>query len=132
MWWVFNYLQACQRNRVMQDYNDTHTQKNDKNIFHLEWMIFFHEISILFACFLSFYLLKLINNWHCLKSFFKIKTLRSLRWPSSVACENSRPSALPARVAFREKDVCDLPPKIPYWWSKSVPHLVMSADWFDQ
>ena len=31
-----------------------------------------------------------------------------------VACENSRPSSLPTRVAFREKDVCDLPPKIPY------------------
>ena len=32
----------------------------------------------------------------------------------SVACKNSRPSSLPARVAFCEKDVCDLPPKIPY------------------
>ena len=31
-----------------------------------------------------------------------------------LACENSRPSSLPARVAFRVKDVCDLPPKIPY------------------
>ena len=31
-----------------------------------------------------------------------------------LACENSRPSSLPARVAFREKDVCDLPPKITY------------------
>ena len=31
-----------------------------------------------------------------------------------IACENSRPSSLPARVAFRVKDVCDLPPKIPY------------------
>ena len=32
----------------------------------------------------------------------------------ALACENSRPSSLPAQVAFREKDVCDLPPKIPY------------------
>ena len=24
----------------------------------------------------------------------------------------------PGRVAFRETDVCDLPPKIPYWWRK--------------
>ena len=31
-----------------------------------------------------------------------------------VACENSRPSSLPAQVAFREKDVCNLLPKIPY------------------
>ena len=31
-----------------------------------------------------------------------------------VACENSRPSSLPARVAFCVKDVCDSPPKIPY------------------
>ena len=31
-----------------------------------------------------------------------------------IACENSRPSLLPVRVAFRKKDVCDLPPKIPY------------------
>ena len=45
----------------------------------------------------------------------------ALNWFSSylsnrfqVARENSRPSSLPARVAFREKDVCDLPPKIPY------------------
>ena len=45
-----------------------------------------------------------------------------------VACEISLPSSLPARVAFREKDVCDLPPKI----RKSVPNLVMSADWFDR
>ena len=29
-------------------------------------------------------------------------------------------------------DVCDLPPKIPYWWRKPVPNLVMSADWLDQ
>ena len=33
---------------------------------------------------------------------------------SPIACKNSRPSSLPAIVAFREKDVCDLPPKIPY------------------
>ena len=32
----------------------------------------------------------------------------------TVACENSRPSLLPAQVAFHEKDVCDLPPTIPY------------------
>ena len=32
----------------------------------------------------------------------------------TLACENSRPSSLPARMAFRVKDVCDLPPKIPY------------------
>ena len=38
----------------------------------------------------------------------------------------------PGRVAFRETDVCDSPPKIPYWWRKSVPHLVRSADWFDR
>ena len=63
----------------------------------------------------------------------------ALKWFSSylfnrfqVARENSRPSSLPARVAFREKDVWDLPPKIPYWWRKSVPHLVMSANWFDR
>ena len=31
-----------------------------------------------------------------------------------LACENSRPSSLPVRVAFRKKDACDLPPKIPY------------------
>ena len=31
-----------------------------------------------------------------------------------LACENSRPSSLPARVAFRVKDACDLPPTIPY------------------
>ena len=31
-----------------------------------------------------------------------------------LACENSRPSSLPARVELREKDVCDLLPKIPY------------------
>ena len=37
---------------------------------------------------------------------------------SNIACENSRPSSLPTRVAFRENDVCDLPPKIPYWWRK--------------
>ena len=49
-----------------------------------------------------------------------------------LACENSRPSSLPARVAFRVKDVCDSPPKIPYWWRKSVPNLVRSADWFDR
>ena len=35
--------------------------------------------------------------------------------PTSLACENSRPSSLPARVTFRVKDVCDSPPKIPYW-----------------
>ena len=35
-----------------------------------------------------------------------------------LACANSRPSSLPARVAFRVKDVCDSPPKIPYWWRK--------------
>ena len=34
----------------------------------------------------------------------------------NVACKNSCPSSLPAWVAFRVKDVCDLPPKIPYWW----------------
>ena len=49
----------------------------------------------------------------------------------SVACKNSFPSSLPAQVAFRKKDVCDLPLKIPYWWRKSVPNLLMSADWFD-
>ena len=32
----------------------------------------------------------------------------------ALACEDSRPSSLPAQVAFREKDVCDLPQKIPY------------------
>ena len=32
----------------------------------------------------------------------------------ALACENSRPSSLPARVAFWVKDVCDSPPKIPY------------------
>ena len=29
-----------------------------------------------------------------------------------IPSENSRPSSLPARVAFREKDVCDLPPTL--------------------
>ena len=29
-------------------------------------------------------------------------------------------------MAFHEKDICDLQPKIPYWWCKSVPHLVMN------
>ena len=32
----------------------------------------------------------------------------------TVACKNSRPSSLLARVAFRLKDVCDSPLKIPY------------------
>ena len=32
----------------------------------------------------------------------------------SIVSENSRPSSLPARVAFCVKDVCDSPPKIPY------------------
>ena len=41
-------------------------------------------------------------------------SLRLCYFEVFVACENSRPSSLPARVAFREKDVCDLPPKIPY------------------
>ena len=51
-----------------------------------------------------------------------------------LACENSRLSSLPARVAFHEKDVCDSTQKIPNWWRESVPHLVMivSADWFEQ
>ena len=31
-----------------------------------------------------------------------------------IACENSHPSSLPARVVFREEDVCDSPQKIPY------------------
>ena len=36
----------------------------------------------------------------------------------TLACENSRPSSLPAQVAFHVKGVCDSPPKIPYWWRK--------------
>ena len=38
----------------------------------------------------------------------------SVSVPILVACENSRPSSLPARVTFRVKDVCDSLPKIPY------------------
>ena len=51
-----------------------------------------------------------------------------------LACEKSRLSLLPARVAFHEKDVCYSTHKIPNWWRESVPHLVMimSADWFEQ
>ena len=69
-------------------------------------------------------LLYFSNNSHFKPKHHKISI--------ALACENSRPSSLPARVAFRKKDVCDLPPKIPYWWRKSVPNLVMSADWFDR
>ena len=69
------------------------------------------------------------RSWHELVSYCCDETL--LRG-SYIACENSRPSSLPARVAFREKDVCDFLPKIPHWWRKSVPYLVISADWFDR
>ena len=57
----------------------------------------------------GFIVLRLRDTWtlnRMLLSFHKMST--------GIACENSRPSSLPARVAFREKDVGDLPPKIPY------------------
>ena len=47
-------------------------------------------------------------HWGCSKCF------KYFPGSFNVACENCRPSSLPARVAYREKDVCDLLPKIPY------------------
>ena len=43
--------------------------------------------------------------------FFLVQSQMSC---AGVACEYSRLSSLPAGLAFRERDVCDSRPKIPY------------------
>ena len=66
--------------------------------FSLSIYLLFIKLAL---CFFSFLL------WHKCLPYFILSAL-------VIACENSRPSSLPARVAFRVKDVCDSQPKISY------------------